>query len=490
MRANSSRRKPLPPVPVLARPTLLPAGLAAGGWRRPVRPGWSFNATLLAVAAGVSLAALVPLGFVAWATFAIGWREASELVFRARVGELLLNTLLLEAITIPLSIALAVALAWLTERSDIWGARTWAWLAVAPLAVPAFVHSYAWISVAPGLRGLPGGVLVSVLAYFPFLYLPVAAQLRRLDPAIEDVATSLGLGPWRVFFRVVLPQLRLAICGGSLLVGLHLLSEYGLYVMIQFDTFTTAIFDQFQVSFGGPYANSLATVLVACCLLLLAIEARARGNGRYARVGAGSPRPQARRRLGWAMTPCLLVPALATALALGVPLLTLGRWLAAGGASVWRGTDIGAALAQTLGYAAAGGLLATLAAIPMAWLSVRTRGRLPRLLEACHYYAGSLPGVVVALALVAITVRVALPLYQTVVTARVRLRADVPAAGRWSACAAASRKCRSSLSARPRRSGAPRPRRCGRSPCASRCPAPPSAWPWSRWASPTNSPPP
>ncbi|WP_310648156.1 ABC transporter permease subunit, partial [Burkholderia cenocepacia] len=89
--------------------------------------------------------------------------------------------------------------------------------------------------MAPSLHGLFGGVLVSVLAYFPFLYLPVAAQMRRVDPAMEDVGASLGLGPWRVFFRVLLPQLRFAICGGSLLIGLHLLAEYGLFVMIRFD---------------------------------------------------------------------------------------------------------------------------------------------------------------------------------------------------------------------------------------------------------------
>lgn len=99
----------------------------------------------------------------------------------------------------PITIALSVALAWLTERTDLPGARLWSMLAVAPLAVPAFVHSYAWISLVPGLHGLTGGVLVSVLAYFPFLYLPVAAQLRRLDPAIEDAAASLGLNPWQVF---------------------------------------------------------------------------------------------------------------------------------------------------------------------------------------------------------------------------------------------------------------------------------------------------
>jgi hypothetical protein len=71
--------------------------------------------------------------------------------------------------------------------------------AAAPLAIPAFVHSYAWVSIAPSLHGLSAGVLVVVLAYFPFLYLPVAASLRGLDPALEDVAASLGLAPSRIF---------------------------------------------------------------------------------------------------------------------------------------------------------------------------------------------------------------------------------------------------------------------------------------------------
>jgi iron(III) transport system permease protein len=54
--------------------------------------------------------------------------------------------------------------------------------------------------------------------------------------------------------------------------------------------------------------------------------------------------------------------------------------------------------------------------VPMAWLSIRHPGRLQRLLESCSYMVGSLPGIVVALALVTITVRVALPIYQTVFT--------------------------------------------------------------------------
>lgn len=371
---------------------------------------------MVAAALLVALGTLLPLGFIVWASVQTGWTTAAGLIFRPRVGELLLNTAVLVGLTVPLCAALAMALAWLTERSDLPGARLWSWLAVAPLAVPAFVQSYGWISLFPGLHGPFAGVMISTLAYFPFLYLPIAASLRRLDPALEEAAASLGHAPWRVFGRVVLPQLRLALCGGSLLIALHLLAEYGLYVMIRFDTFTTAIVDQFQSTYGGSAAYMLAGVLVVCCFALLGLEAFARGRERYARVGAGAARePKLQRLRRWTL-PCLLLPVLVGLLSLGVPLATLVRWLVAGGADIWRWDEIGSALAQTLLLALGGAVLTTLAAIPSAWLSIRAPGPLQRALEGCNYIVGSLPGVVVALALVAVTVRVALPLYQTAAT--------------------------------------------------------------------------
>ncbi len=364
----------------------------------------------------VTLFALLPLAFVMVIAWQTGWDVAAPLVFRPRVAELLGNTALLEVVTLPLCAALALGLAWLTERSDLPGARTWSWLCVAPLAVPAFVHSYAWVTVVPGLHGLPGAVLVSVLAYFPFMYLPLSAALRRLDPGLEDSAASLGLAPWAVFARVVLPQLRLALCGGALLVGLHLLAEYGLFAMIRYETFTTAIVAQFRSTFNGPAANMLAGVLVLCCFAMLALESHLRGDERYARVGSGAARMPQPARLGRHAAWLWLVPAITSVLSLGVPLYTLARWLIAGGADIWQWNALGAALGQTLMLAVAGGFLTVLAAMPMAWLSIRAPGRLQRVLEACNYMVGSLPGVVVALALVTITVRVVLPLYQTAVT--------------------------------------------------------------------------
>ena len=260
--------------------------------RRPALP-------MVALAVLFSLLALLPLGFIIAIGIETGWETIKALVFRPRVAELLSNTLWLTALAVPLCIVTGVAIAWLTERTQLAGRGIWSALAVAPLAIPAFVQSYAWVSVVPSMHGLSAGVFLSVLAYYPFIYMPVAAVLRRLDPTLEDVAASLGTPPWKVFFRVVLPQLKLAICGGALLVALHLLAEYGLYVMIRFDTFTTAIYDQFQSTFSGPAANMLAGVLALCCLAILVLEGVTRGKARYARIGAGAAREQKR----WPLKP-------------------------------------------------------------------------------------------------------------------------------------------------------------------------------------------
>ena len=101
-------------------------------------------------------------------------------------------------------------------------------------------------------------------------------------------------------------------------------------------------------------------------------------------------------------------------LALGVPLASLTRWLVRGSST---GLDVGAlgeAAVTTVGLAVAAGLLATLAALPVAWLAVRHRGLVTTLVERSTYPASALPGIVVALALVTVSIRSVPALYQTV----------------------------------------------------------------------------
>ncbi|MEV0298237.1 iron ABC transporter permease [Nocardia sp. NPDC050710] len=359
-------------------------------------------------------ATCVPLGYIVSTLFSTGLHEAADLVFRPRVGDLLKNTAGLVMLTVPICVVLGVGLAWVVERTNVPGAAWWGPVFVAPLAVPAFVNSYGWVSVFPTMHGLWAGVLISTMSYFPLVYLPAAATLRRLDPAVEESARALGSGPLAVFGRIVLPQLRLAILGGGLLISLHLLAEYGAFVMIRFDTFTTAIFEQYQSSFAGPAGSMLAGVLVLCCLALLGLEAAARGRSRYARIGSGAPRAATRAHLGPSAVAVLAALVAVSVGALGVPLWTIVRWLRIGGAGVWDFTEIGEALGQTVVLAALAALITTLCAFPVAWIAVRSTSAFARIVEGANYITSSLPGIVIALAMVTVTIRWAPPLYQTV----------------------------------------------------------------------------
>src|SRR4051794_16556228 len=129
-------------------------------------------AAVVAASLVVAAVCVLPLVVVVVKAFDIGWAPAWDLLWRPRVGELLRNTGALLILTVSLTTVLGTGTAWLVERTSLPGARFWRVLMVCPLAVPAFVNSYAWVTVRPDLQGLGGAVLVTTLSYFPFVFLP------------------------------------------------------------------------------------------------------------------------------------------------------------------------------------------------------------------------------------------------------------------------------------------------------------------------------
>lgn len=377
------------------------AAAASFGWAR--RGRGRPPAALLLLSGTIALLALAPVAFLVDQTLSVGWAEVERLLFRPYVGHLLTNTALLVVVGTAACTVLGVGVAWLVERTDLPGRRAWAVLAALPITVPAFVTSYSWVSITPAVQGFAGATAIVTLAYYPLVYLPVAAVLRGMDPALEESARSLGLGPWRTFFRVTLPQTRIALLGGVLLVAIHLLSEFGAFAMLRFQTFTTAIYDQYKLSFDSAASSMLASVLVLLCLVLLVAEVGARGRGRYARVDSGAARPAPPARLGRARWPALGGFVALTGLSLGLPLATLAYWVADGSSA---GVDLGALLAACgtsleLGLGAA--LLTTLVALPISFLVVRHPSRTATVIERATYLPFALPGIVVALALIVLS---------------------------------------------------------------------------------------
>jgi iron(III) transport system permease protein len=149
-------------------------------------------------------------------------------------------------------------------------------------------------------------------------------------------------------------------------------------------------------------------------LAVLAGEAAVSTRGRVSRAAGQAARLQVRHRLRgrWLVAALASMAALAGA-AVGVPIGTLVYWMHASHASTLPGVSLWGALEHTATYSGAAAVLATALALPVALLAVRFRSTASVMLERSTFLVQSLPGLVIALALVYFATRYLHPLYQT-----------------------------------------------------------------------------
>jgi iron(III) transport system permease protein len=362
-------------------------------------PGHHHLGPPLLIAAAVAVAAVVvaPLVFLLVQAFQTGWSTLQPLLFRSLTAQLLWNTVSLTVVVTALCAVLGTLLAWFVERTDLPGRRIWAVLVVIPLGIPDFVVSFGWRAIFPAFGGFWAAVLVMTLAVYPLVLLPAAASMRAADPAQEEVARSLGLGRLTTFWRVTVGQARLAVLGGSVLVALVCLAEFGAFEILGFRTLTTAAYTEFTVGFDTAAGCAFSLILVALGVLVLLGEGLARGSGRAARVGSGVARVPRPRPLGRGTVPVLGGVIAVIVVALGVPVGAIVVLIVQGGSSTVPGPSIWSATLTTFGYAAAAGLVATVGAFPIALLSVRYPARRIRMLERTSMIVLAVPGIVIAL---------------------------------------------------------------------------------------------
>ena len=354
---------------------------------------------LLVLAVVVSIVVVLPLCFLVIQAIQVGWAELRALLFRGLTAQLIWDTVSLMVVVTALCAAIGTGAAWCIERTDLPGRRFFAVLVVIPIGIPDFVVSFGWRAIFPAIGGFWAATLVMTLAVYPLVFLPVAASLRNADPAQEEVARSLGLGRLATFWRVTVGQARLAILGGAALVALVVLAEFGAFEILGFTTLTTEIYTEFTVGFNQPAACALSLILVVFGGIMLLGEQSARGTGRASRLGAGAARSNRARPLGRAMPLALLGVCALVVLALGVPIGAIVYLLIRGGTTTLPAASLASAAGYTFLYAASAGLLATLAALPIAILSVRHPRAEVRLLERTNMLVLAIPGLVIALSL-------------------------------------------------------------------------------------------
>ena len=362
-----------------------------------------------------------------------GGPEFWDLLFRVKVAAILGRTMLLVATVTAASVLLALPLAWLTVRTDLPLRRTWAVLTSLPLVIPSYVAGFVvvvalgprgmlqgalegpfGIDRLPSIYGFAGAMLTLTVLSYPYVLLTVRAALQRMDPALEESARGLGLGPVATFFRVVLPLLRPAVGAGALLVGLYTLSDFGAVSLLRYETFTWAIFSQYESSLDRTLGAGLSLVLVLLALGWVALEFLTRGRSRYYSTSSGTTRPSPTIALGKWKWPSIGFCALITTTGLGLPVGILLYWVVRGVMAGEPLDPLWIAARNSVYVSALASVAATAAALPVGLLSVRHPGMLSGTLERLGYVSFALPGIAIALALVFFGANYAGVIYQTI----------------------------------------------------------------------------
>lgn len=371
---------------------------------------------LLAAGAISALVACAPLAYLAVRTLDAGLGAALDTLWRQRTATLTIRSLTLAVGVAVSCLAIGIPTAWLIARAKLPLRGLWLVLAALPLALPSYVAAFAWVSTFEGFAGFFAAWLVLTSVSTPYVVLPVAAVLRRADPALEEVARSLGRSRWRAAAATTLPLTAPAAVAGALLVALYVLSDFGAVSVLRVDVLTRAIFASYRASFDRTAAAVLSLVLVAMAFLLVWLEQRTRSRAGSWRVGSGAGREPALVDLGrW--TPLALLWLIASsAIALGIPAYGLAVRIAEGRRFGIDVPELASATASTVSVAGAGALLATALAIPVGILAARYRTRSTRAIETGAYIGHALPGVVVGLSLVFLTLNLFPGMYQTVLT--------------------------------------------------------------------------
>lgn len=241
---------------------------------------------------------------------------------------------------------LGVPLAWLTAVYQFPGRRFFSWALMLPLAMPAYVLAFVqvglldytgplqtalrdWFDVDiqfPEVRSRGGAILILSLAFYPYVYLLARSAFITQGQRLLEAGQSLGLNRTQGFFRVALPLARPWIAAGLLLTLMETLADFGTVSILNYDTFTTAIYKAWFSLFSLPSAAQLASILVLLVFVILALEQRTRMRQRYA-ISRDTPK-QAIPLQGWRAWCASGWAALVFLVAFGIPALQLSLWAA------------------------------------------------------------------------------------------------------------------------------------------------------------------
>src|SRR5262245_1073243 len=141
---------------------------------------------------------------------------------------LLLNTFLYTFVSLTIGLSIALAFAWLVERTDMPYASSIYTLLLIPLAIPSLLKALGWVLLVGPRQGVinllirnvvgldtavgplniysfTGMVFLTALSFVPTMFLMLGPLLRNIDPSFEEAAETSGVATIHTLRKITLP---------------------------------------------------------------------------------------------------------------------------------------------------------------------------------------------------------------------------------------------------------------------------------------------
>jgi spermidine/putrescine transport system permease protein len=218
--------------------------------------------------------------------FTLGWYQ--QLFGDGPIWDSVLNSLLVAAGAVALSLTLGLLAALSLDRADFPGKSLFRRLVLLPLVLPGIITGLSLLMFVDR-----AGIRLSLLTVFlghGTALISVAttelfAGLQKMDRAQEEASLDLGATPWQTFWRITLPNLKLSLVASALLIFTLSMDEIAVtfFLFGRENTLPLEIWGRLRRGIT-PEINAISTLIfmVSVILILVWYHIRARSIGKEA----------------------------------------------------------------------------------------------------------------------------------------------------------------------------------------------------------------
>jgi spermidine/putrescine transport system permease protein len=210
--------------------------------------------------------------------FTLNWYR--QLFSDSALWDSVLNSLLVAAGAVVLSLILGLPAALALDRASFPGKNLFRRLVLLPLILPGIITGLSLLMFA-NFAQLNLSLLTVFLGHATAL-ISVAttelfAGLQKLDRSQEEASLDLGATPWQTFWRITLPNLRLSLIAAALLIFTLSMDEIAVsfFLIGRDNTLPLEIWARLRRGIT-PEINAISTLIFVASVILIVLWYRLR----------------------------------------------------------------------------------------------------------------------------------------------------------------------------------------------------------------------